>query len=171
MPTKRQTRFLHAVAEAASAAKPPKRSGRPTPANLTSEGRSKGLSAMRKAKRCRGSNSSGNPCQAPAMRGSTRCLKHGGRVEVPAHPHNIKRFFEGNAVAEKTSSLSEMSDQEHWDQLPYRLKREILDLLPPDVVVSSFKLFRAARVWTEVRDGNFRAVQAFLDEFVRKKRA
>lgn len=70
------------------------------------------------------------------MRGSTRCLKHGGRVEVPAHPHNIRRFFEGNAAAPKTSGLSEMSDQEHWDQLPYRLKREVLDILPPKVIAN-----------------------------------
>ncbi|MEP1353376.1 MAG: hypothetical protein ABJX32_11390 [Tateyamaria sp.] len=99
------------------------------------------------------------------MRGSTRCLKHGGRVEVPAHPHNIKRFFAANAVATKTSGASEMSDQEHWDQLPYRLKREVLDLLPSTVISNSTKLFLAARVWMEVRDRDYSAVQLFLRTF------
>ena len=167
MPTNRQTRFLQAVAEAASSAKPAIRRGRPTPDNLTSQGRSKGLSAMRGAKRCRGINRSGNPCQAPAMRGSTRCLKHGGRVEVPDHPHNIRRFFKGHAAASNTSGASEMSDQEHWDQLPYRLKREVLDVLPPEVIANSTKLFLAARVWIEVRGGGYSAMQRFLNAFVR----
>lgn len=102
------------------------------------------------------------------MRGSTRCLKHGGRVEVPAHPHNLQRFFEGNAVAPKTSGLSETSDQEHWDQLPYLLKREVLDILPPKVIANSAKLYLAARVWMEVKDRDYSAIQRFMKAFVRQ---
>ncbi|MEP2030517.1 MAG: hypothetical protein ABJI96_17615 [Paracoccaceae bacterium] len=101
------------------------------------------------------------------MRGSSRCLKHGGRVEVPGHPHNIRRFFNGDAGPFKSSGPDELSDQEHWDQLPYRLKREVLDILPPNVIANSSKLFLAARVWMEVRDRDYPAVQRFMNAFVR----
>ena len=168
MPTKRQERFAKAVAEAASAAKPTfRRCGRPTLGNLTSEGRSKGLPAMRGAKRCRGTNRSGKPCQGPAMRGSTRCLKHGGRVEVPDHPHNIRRFFGGDNGRVKSFGPDDVSDQAHWEQLPYRLKREVLNLLPPHVIANLSKLFLAARVWMEVRDRGYSDVQRFMKTFVR----
>ncbi|WP_417729433.1 HGGxSTG domain-containing protein [Roseovarius sp.] len=50
---------------------------------------------MKSAPRCRAKRRDGTPCKAPALRGATRCVKHGGRVEVPAHPHNLRRFFSG----------------------------------------------------------------------------
>lgn len=100
------------------------------------------------------------------MRGSSRCLKHGGRVEVPTHLHSVARFFIGDAVNRKSFASQELSDQEHWEQLPYRLKREVFDLLPPDVIPSSPRLVLAARVWMEVRDKNHSTVQRFIDTFV-----
>lgn len=167
MPNKRQERFFQAVAEAAISNPPTKPRGRPTPDNLTEEGRSKGLTAMQSSKRCKGVNRSGTPCRAPAMRGSKRCLKHGGRVEVPAHPHNIRRFFSGNTVSEKSYGSGELSDQEHWEQLPYRLRREVLDILPRHVITNLPRLYLAARVWMEVREANYPAMRRFIDTFIR----
>ena len=167
MPSKRKVRFENAVAEAARSVKTSPKRGRPTPKNLTVEGREKGLSAMQKAPRCNRRNRDGLPCAAPAMRGSSRCLKHGGRVEVPDHPHNIRRFFGKDEGRVKSFGPDDVSDQAHWEQLPYRLKREVLDLLPPHVIANPLKFFLAARVWMEVRDRNYSAVQRFLNAFVR----
>lgn len=167
MPTKRKKRFLQAVAQAASSNPPIKSRGRPTPENLTKEGRSKGLKAMQASKRCRSVNRSGRPCRAPAMKGSSRCLKHGGRVEVPAHPHNIQRHFFGTVAFLQSYGVGELSDQEHWEQLPYRLKREVLDILPRHVIVNSSRLYLAARVWMEVREAQYPEMRRFIDTFIR----
>ena len=102
----------------------------------------------------------------PVTMTTERCLKHGGRVVVPEHPHNIRRFFNGETRRPEPSESDGMTDQEHWDQLPYRLKREVLDLLPPQVVSNPSKLFLAARIWMEVRESDFPTVRKFLNTFV-----
>ena len=167
MPTKRQTRFLQAVAEAASSVKPSKPRGLPTPDNLTSEGRSKGLSAMHQAKRCRGTNRSGKPCMAPAMRGSTRCLKHGGRVEVPAHPHNIRRFFSGKMQRSALAQADRETGRDCWDAMSLSQQRELASVVSERVLHSPARLYEAARVWTVVKDQGYPAYKRFLDQFAR----
>ena len=166
MPTKRQSQFHKEVAAAARSMKCAARRGQFMPVTMTTESCAKGLLAMRSATRCKGVNRSGKPCQAPAMRRPSRCLKHGGRVVVPEHPHNIRRFFNGETRRPEPSESDGMTDQEHWDQLPYRLKREVLDLLPPQVVSNPSKLFLAARIWMEVRESDFPTVRKFLNTFV-----
>ena len=95
MPTSRQLKFTARVAQAACEARIALPRGKPTPENLTASGRAKGLAAMRLAPKCQASRRDGQPCRAAALRGASRCVKHGGRVEVPDHPHNIKRFLSG----------------------------------------------------------------------------
>ena len=85
------------------------------------------------------------------------------------HPHNIRRFFGEDYGRVKSFGPDDVSDQAHWEQLPHRLKREVLDILPPHVIAIPSKLFLAARVWMEVRDRNYSAVQRFLKTFVRNK--
>jgi hypothetical protein len=110
MPTKRQLRFLSAVAEAARATPVPRSRGRPVPENLTDEGRQAGLQAMWSAPRCQAKRRDGQPCQKAALRGATRCPTHGGRVEVPDHPSNVRRFLTGEmhmALRRQDEVLSE----------------------------------------------------------------
>ena len=85
MRQKRKAQFLMDVATAARKS-PRMPRGRPSPLNLTGEGRKKGLQAMREAPLCRFQRRNGEQCRNAAMRGSSRCLKHGGRVEVPRIP-------------------------------------------------------------------------------------
>ena len=80
----------------------------------------------------------------------------------------IRRFFGGDNGRVKSFGPDDVSDHAHWEQLPHRLKREVLGLLPHHVIANPSKLFLAARLWMEVRDRNFSAVQRFLKTFVRK---
>src|SRR6056297_4285166 len=118
MTTKRQIRLLRQVAEAARTAALPR--GRPTPANLTEEGRRKGLQALKKAFKCRSTAKSGSRCKNPAMRGATRCVKHGGRVEVPNHPHNIRRFITGKMHAYYDVQERYLEGKAAWEAMSWR---------------------------------------------------
>ena len=142
MPTKRQIRFLYAVADAARSAPLPR--GRPKPSNLTERGRRKGLTAMRDAPRCRSTTRAGTPCKNAAMRGASRCLKHGGRVEVPNHPHNIRRFMSGKMHAYYAAQDQFLEGLAAWDRLSFRDQRELAASLPAHARESSQCLYAAA---------------------------
>ena len=148
MPTKRQLRFLSAVAEAARAAPVPRPRGRPVPENLTDEGRHAGLVAMWSAPRCRATRRDGKPCTKPAMRGATRCPTHGGRVEVPEHPANIRRFLTGEMHMSLRKQDEYLDGKAAWDRMSRRDQRDLLDALPPSIVRDSRTLYAAAKVWS-----------------------
>lgn len=167
MTTKRQQRFLKAVARAASETQALKPRGRPTPTNLTPEGRALGLCAMRASLRCRSKRRDGEQCKAPALKGATRCVKHGGRVEVPAHPHNIRRFFSGNFHGATVAQFDKEADRDCWDALSSSQQRELAAVVSERVLRSPARLYQAARVWMTVKDGNYRAFRRFLDAFAR----
>lgn len=142
MPTKRQIRFLDAVADAARSAPLPR--GKPKPSNLTEQGRRKGLAAMRNAPRCRSTTKAGTPCKNAAMRGASRCLKHGGRVEVPEHPHNIRRFMSGQLHAYYEAQDRFVEGLAAWDRLTLRDQQELAASLPVGASESSQRLYAAA---------------------------
>lgn len=167
MGRKRQREFLDAVAMAARNTPPPMRRGKPIPANLTQEGRERGLEAMQASPRCRAARRDGMPCKAAALRGATRCIKHGGRVEVPAHPHNVKRFFAGALDREAAEREAIQTDQEYWDSLPSSMQREIASLVSLYTLRRPAKLYQAARVWSEVRDRGYLDQKRFFDHFAR----
>jgi len=167
MSRKRRQQFIEAVAEAARNIPPPKRRGRPVPANLTTEGRTMGLAAMHASTRCKATRKNGLPCKAAALRGATRCVKHGGRVEVPAHPHNIRRFFLGVLIRETAERDGQSGDREFWDALPPSAQREVAGLVSKHTLRRPAKLYLAARVWAEVRDKGYPAQERFFDEFAR----
>lgn len=147
MPTKRQLRFLNTVAEAARNA--PVARGQPTPANLTEEGRSKGLQALGQAPRCRSTTKSGSRCKNPAMRGATRCVKHGGRVEVPNHPHNIRRFMSGKMHAYYDAQDRYLEGKAAWETMSWREQGELFDALPDAASTDTRLLYAAALVWRQ----------------------
>src|SRR5262245_34162977 len=119
MREKRKAQFLKDVAEAARQA-PRKPRGRPSPQNMTEKGRQMGLEAIRNAPRCRTIRRNGEQCRNAAMRGATRCLKHGGRVEVPAHPHNVRRFLSGEMERYEEDGGSYRRTREAWDEMSTR---------------------------------------------------
>ena len=157
MNRKRQAQFLLQVAEEARKPRPKPR-GRPTPENLTEEGRRRGLAAIALAPRCRATRTDGKPCRAPALRGATKCMKHGGRVQVPEHPHNIRRFLEGQDIVK---SAGVQSNREFWESLTRAERAEVLQMVPEHVAKSSYKLYSAAHEWMQIRDGGYRALRRF----------
>ena len=169
MPTKRQTEFLNKVVEAARTIPLPKERGCPMPDNLTKEGRAKGLKAMQEAPRCGSKRRDSQMCQNPAMRGATKCVKHGGRVQVPEHPHNIRRFLSGAMYRAAQQQENYLRDKKAWELLTSDERRNILISLPDNIVENPRKLFRSAyllkeaegssyiassRVWAGLRSGD-----------------
>lgn len=152
MQTKRRALFLQRVAEAARATPPSKPRGRPVLENLTGEGRAKGMACIAKAPRCRAERRGGGQCRNPAMKGASRCLKHGGRVEVPGHPHNLKRFFEG---ADHPAAVR--SEQDAWDRMTRAEQRDFIAMLPPHVAKKPQLVRRLAGMWREVEHEGYRA--------------
>jgi hypothetical protein len=162
MSSKRRRRFLEAVA-AAARVKPTKPRGRPMLGNLTIDGRAKGLEAIRAAPRCRAERRSGGQCRNPAMKGATRCLKHGGRVEVPGHPHNLRRFFEGPPHP----SADQVRDREGWDRMTMAEQRELIAMLPSHIASRPKLVRQAARVWREVEHEGYRAWARLMADLAR----
>lgn len=167
MSIKRQQRFLDAVARAARDARPAKARGRPTPQNLTPDGRTLGLSAMQASPRCRAKRRDGSPCKAPALKGATRCVKHGGRVEVPAHPHNIRRFFSGAMDRAGATQADKENAREHWDAMTLAERREFTSIVSERVLRNTALLHEAVQVWMVAKDGGYPAYKRFLDAFAR----
>lgn len=144
MPTKRQARFLDAVTRAAQEARVRAPSGRPTLANLTSEGRAKGFAAMKSARRCRSLTRDGRPCRCPAMKGATRCVKHGGRYEVPDHPHNLRRFMAGKMHDDFMRQAEIETGRDAWETMSRADRSAVMEALPPELRDRANVLYRAA---------------------------
>lgn len=167
MITKRQQRFFDAVALAARETQAPKPRGRPTPQNLSAEGRASGLRAMQASPRCRMKRRDGSPCKAPALKGATRCVKHGGRVEMPAHPHNIRRFFSGTLDRAAVAQADKETDRDCWEAMSPAEQRELASVVSEHVLWNPARLYHAARVWIEVKDEGHAAYNRFLYAFAR----
>ena len=164
MPTKRQLRFLQRVTVAAREAKSALPRGRPVPENLTPAGRQNGLQAMRQAPRCTAKRKDGAQCRAMALRGATRCVKHGGRAEVPDHPHNIRRFLSGamQKALERQDRFNE--GRVAWNALTPRAQRELVDSLGDDVAITTTVLYSAARL-VHLFDDNQITLSAFRKQW------
>jgi hypothetical protein len=91
------------------------------------------------------------------MKGSSRCLKHGGRVEVPAHPHNLRRFFEGKEGAGGRRSASAGEAQTGWAAMSAQDRRAFIEKLPPHVAGNPRLVREAAQVWSSIDGGDYRA--------------
>lgn len=122
---------------------------------------------MKASPRCQARRKDGAPCRAAALQGATRCVKHGGRVEVPSHPHNIKRFFAGVLDRVAIEPDGGQSDRDFWEALPASVQREVAGLVSGHTLRRPAKLYLAARVWLEVRNKGYPAHRRFLDQFAR----
>ncbi len=136
------------------------------PSNLSSEGRQKGLDAMHAAPKCQAKRRDGQPCQAAAIRGATRCAKHGGRVEVPDHPANIRRFMDGTLTAgwrhrPRGSSDPETDARGALDSMTWREKIEFLELLDR-INADLTKAHEAAEHWQAIQGASYRDAQPFF---------
>lgn len=147
MPSKRQLRLIASVANAARRARPVRPRGKPTPENLTASGRELGLVKMRAAPRCQAKRRDGQPCRAAALRGATRCIKHGGRVEVPYHPHNIRRFLSGEMHRAMQRHDDFQDAKASWDKLTWKEQMQLVERFPSEVADNPMMLYAAA--WLE----------------------
>ena len=161
MGEKRRAEFLKAVAEAARR-RSRKPRGLPMPGNMTDEGRRLGLEAIARAPRCRTIRSNGEACKNPAMRGATRCLKHGGRVEVPAHPHNVRRFLAGEFARTEDEQDHYRRSRGAWDRMTPQEQREFVGMLPSDIANKSRLIIYATDVWQQVQDQGYVAWSRLL---------
>lgn len=142
----KRDRFLLAVTEAVRAARPVKPRGTPMPANLSEAGRRKGLEAIRNAPRCQSMKRDGTPCSQPAVRGARRCAIHGGRVEVPSHPSNIRRFMTGTLTVAVRTPRTKSHGEELWEAMSWRERREFLDKMPDHIRADDDLLFKALTI-------------------------
>lgn len=161
MPTRRQLQFLASIAVAAREAPLPR--GRPITSNLTAQGRRKGLEAMRKAPRCGSITKAGQKCKNAAMRGSTRCLKHGGRVEVPNHPHNIKRFMCGKMQEAMANQEAYLENMQFWEGLTANEKAEMREIISEALQANGREFLSAVRQLKEVEDKPYKIWKRVID--------
>jgi hypothetical protein len=131
---------------------------------MTEDGRRLGLEAIRNAPRCRTIRQNGENCKNAALRGATRCLKHGGRVEVPAHPHNIRRFFDGTIESTECDGDSYRRSREAWDRMSVREQREFLAMLPPEVAKKFRLVIYAAHIANQFGSDDFVAWSRLMRE-------
>ena len=85
-------------------------------------------------------------------------MKHGGRIQVPEHPDNVRRFLEGG-IAVKSETVQ--SDREFWDALTRAERAEVLEVVPAHIAKSSARLYAAAREWMQIRDDGYQALRRF----------
>ena len=97
------------------------------------------------------------------MRGASRCLKHGGRVEVPAHSHNVRRFLSGDMARSEDESQHYTRRRQAWDRMSHRDQREFLAMLPPEVAKKASLVIYAAAVWQQIQDDGFPAWRRLLN--------
>lgn len=160
MPTKRQLDFTAQVAQAARETRPARPRGKPTPENLTTSGRAQGLAVMRSSPRCQGMRRDGQPCRAAALRGASRCIKHGGRIEVPDHPHNIKRFLSGGMHKAMQRHDDFQDAKVAWCSLTWKEQSKLLEGIPKEMIDD--KLVRYSLAWLEeMRDEKRISVMAY----------
>ena len=122
---------------------------------------------MQCSPRCKAKRKDGTPCKAPSLRGATRCMKHGGRVEVPNHPHNVRRFFAGYHAKPANDGGPWPSDRDLWEAMSMTDQHEVLSLVSAQTIKNSARLYLAARLWFEVKDRGCLAEKRFLDVFAR----
>ena len=164
MSNRRFREYQEAVARAAREARRAKPRGRPVPQNLSEEGRALGFERMQAAPRCKCHTRRGTPCKNPALRGATRCVKHGGRYEVPDHPHNINRFFEGKIRAPEEQRREYKASRAKFDALSYWEQRELIEALP-DYASGNFEILcKAAALLEQGLLENARLYHDLLEE-------
>ena len=143
----RRERFIEDVARAARAARPAKPRGRPSPDNLSDAGRRLGLMAIQAAPRCQSKKRNGEPCRNPAVRGARRCAIHGGRVEVPDHPANIRRFLTGDLTAPSQPEPASDAGAAAYAAMTRAERAEFHAALPAEILDDDKRLFQAALLW------------------------
>lgn len=77
----------------------------------------RGIRAARRAARCRKRRTNGKLCQAPCVRGATRCRWHGGLRMVPAHPGNVRRLLGGVYARQAAYRMRMKTLGEFWSKL------------------------------------------------------
>lgn len=165
MSKSRKQQFLVAVAEAAHARPKVQTSRDGCAENLTEAGRAAGIASMHSAPRCQSKRRDGAQCRAPALRGASKCVKHGGRVQVPSHPANIRRYLNGELDHYLLDASSGSPESSAWDAMTVSERRELAALLPKQILRTRPRTEMAAEEWVQVRGHGFRAVRDFRRRF------
>ena len=71
-------------------------------------------------------------------------MKHGGRVEVPHHPHNVRRFMSGKMHAYYDRQDRFLDGMAAWERMSIQGRRDLLNALPPLAVTDKRALYAAA---------------------------
>ncbi len=77
----------------------------------------RGVRAARRVARCGKLRTNGRICQAPRVRGATRCRWHGGLRMVPAHPGNVRRLLGGVYARQAAYKVRMKTLGEYWRKL------------------------------------------------------
>ena len=77
----------------------------------------RGIRAARRVARCGKLRTNGKPCQAPRVRGATRCRWHGGLRQVPYHPGNVRRLLGGTYARQAAYKVRMKTLGEFWRRL------------------------------------------------------
>lgn len=165
----RRERFIEDVARAARAARPIKPRGRPSPENLSDAGRRLGLMAIQAAPRCQSKKRNGEPCRNPAVRGARRCAIHGGRVEVPDHPANIRRFLTGDLTAPRPPEPASDAGAAAYAVMTRAERAEFHAALPTEILDDDKRLFQAALLWVHAEGAPSAGWRNAWEQVVRPK--
>jgi hypothetical protein len=112
----------------------------------------RGVRAARQVPRCGKLRSNGRPCQAPRLRGATRCRWHGGLRQVPEHPGNIRRLLSGAYAAQAAYKVRLKTMGESWRQLDAGDRSYLREILTPEEWADMPLVELAARCLIEARE-------------------
>ena len=121
----------------------------------------RGVRAARRAARWRKRRTNGKLCQAPCVRGATRCRWHGGLRMVPAHPGNVRRLLGGVYARQAAYKLRMKTLGEYWRQLHPLDQQYLREILTREEWSDMFFVDFAAQALLEAKE-NYQAWANFL---------
>ena len=129
----------------------------------------RGVRAARRVARCRKRRTNGKLCQAPCVRGATRCRWHGGLRMVPAHAGNVRRFLGGVYARQAAYKMRMKTLGEFWRQLHPLDQQYLREFLTREEWSDMQLVDFAARALLEARE-NYWAWNSFLLQLRRERK-
>lgn len=96
------------------------------------------------------------------MRGATKSVIHGGRIQMPEHHHNIRRYLSGGMHRAAQLQDNYLRDKDAWELLTLDERRGFLATLPENVISSPRKLYRSAYLLKDAEGTGYVATSRVL---------
>ncbi len=128
----------------------------------------RGVRAARRVARCGKRRTNGRLCQAPRVRGATRCRWHGGLRQVPDHPGNVRRLLGGVYARQAAYKMRMKTVGEFWNKLHPLNQQYLRNFLTREEWADMFFVDFAAQALLETKE-NYQAWVNFLE--IRESRA